>query len=49
MILYIDNRCLVNHENPDNDQIFAFFSMFYSNFTYMIQTLAVRRIREFIS
>ncbi|CAF3910605.1 unnamed protein product [Rotaria sp. Silwood2] len=32
---------LISDENPDNDQIFAFFSMFYSNFVYMIQSLTL--------
>ncbi|CAF0803231.1 unnamed protein product [Rotaria sp. Silwood1] len=32
---------LINDESPDNDQIFAFFSMFYSNFVYMIQSLTL--------
>jgi len=32
-------RSLINHENRDYEQIFGFYSMFYSNFIYMIQTL----------
>ncbi|CAF3337309.1 unnamed protein product [Rotaria sp. Silwood1] len=34
-------QSLINDESPDNDQIFAFFSMFYSNFVYMIQSLTL--------
>jgi hypothetical protein len=43
IVIFIDDRCLINEENPDNDQIFAFLSMFYSNFVYMIQTLTLVR------
>ncbi|CAF0972553.1 unnamed protein product [Adineta steineri] len=32
---------LINEENPDHDQISAFFSKFYMNFDYMIQTLTL--------
>ncbi|CAF1079514.1 unnamed protein product [Rotaria sordida] len=32
---------LINDESPDNDKIFAFFSMFYSNFVYMIESLTL--------
>ncbi|CAF4347235.1 unnamed protein product, partial [Adineta steineri] len=32
---------LINEESPDHDQISAFFSKFYMNFDYMIQTLTL--------
>ncbi|CAF3189557.1 unnamed protein product [Rotaria socialis] len=32
---------LVNEENSDNNQIFTFFSIFYSNLTYMMQSLTL--------
>jgi hypothetical protein len=35
------DRDLTDDENANKDQIFSFFSMFYMNFDYMIQTLTL--------
>jgi hypothetical protein len=37
--MFIKNRYLIHEDNPNNDQISTFFSIFYSNFNYMVQTL----------